>query len=136
MQVNGDAIYETKNWKTFGEGGIRYTTKGNTLNVIVCSELNNDLLLASLKDWKKDDILSIRLLGSQEKIDYSVSELGIIIEKPMRLEDSLAYVFQIECKNLDKQPFRTINLESVKKLNEEAAAKFGATGNSGAIPLP
>lgn len=136
MQVNGDAIYETKHWKTFGEGSIRYTTKGNTLNVIVCSELNNDLLLASLKDWKKDDILSVRLLGSQEKIGYRVSELGIVIEKPMKLEDPLPCVFQIECRSLDKQPFRTINLESVQKLNEEAAAKFGATGNSGAIPLP
>lgn len=136
MQVNGDAIYETKNWKTFGEGSIRYTIKGNTLNVIVCSELKDDLLLASLKDWKEDDILSVRLLGDQEKIDYRVSELGVIINKPMKYETSPAYVFQIECRNLDKQPFRVINLESVRKLNEEAAAKFGATGNGGAIPLP
>lgn len=136
MEVNGDAIYDTKCWKTFGEGSTRYTMKGNTLNVIICSELKDDILLASLKDWKKDDILSVRLLGSQEKIDYRISELGVVIEKPMKYVTSPAYVFQIECKKLDKQPFRVINLESVRKLNEEAAAKFGATGNSGTIPLP
>lgn len=50
MRLNGDAIYETKPWKTFGEGGVRYTRKGNVLNAIVCSEINGDLLLASLKD--------------------------------------------------------------------------------------
>ena len=29
LDVNGDAIYGTSPWKTFGEGSVRYTTKGN-----------------------------------------------------------------------------------------------------------
>ncbi|WP_286155914.1 alpha-L-fucosidase [Parabacteroides goldsteinii] len=137
MQINGDAIYETKPWKTFGEGSVRYTTKENTLNAIVCSELKSDLLLASLKDWKVSDIRSIKLLGSNEKVNFEVTDMGILIHTPQSVKDSDKFsTFQIECKNLDQQPFTVINLQSVKKLNEEASKKFGATGNSGAIPLP
>lgn len=59
-----------------------------------------------------------------------------MIDKPKQLGNSLAYVFQIECRDLDKMPFRIINQESVQQLNAEAAKRFGATGNGGAIPLP
>lgn len=136
MNVNGDAIYETKPWKTFGEGSVRYTTKKNVLNAIVCSDMKGDLLLSSLKGWKKNDIQSIKLLGCPEAINFSESEMGIVINLPTEYKKAPAYVFQIQCKDLEKQPFRTVNLESVKKLNEEASKKFGATGNGGNIPLP
>lgn len=136
MHINGDAIYETKPWKTFGEGSVRYTTKGDVLNVIVCSDMQNDLLLSSLKGWTKCDILSVELLGNQEPIDFTESEMGIVLHLPKHYREAPAYVFQIQCRNLESQPFRVINLESVKKINEEASRKFGATGNSGAIPLP
>ena len=35
LDVNGDAIYGTRAWKIYGEGNIRYTTKGDTLYAIV-----------------------------------------------------------------------------------------------------
>lgn len=137
MDVNGDAIYGTSPWKTFGEGSVRYTRKGNILNAIVCSELGSDLLLASLKDWKASDIKSIKLLGSNEMVEFDITDLGVLIHTPKSIMGSDKFPsFQIECKNLDKQPFTVINLQSVKKLNEEASKIFGATGNSGAIPLP
>lgn len=136
MKVNGDAIYDTKPWKTFGEGSVRYTVKGNTLNAIVCSDMEKDLLLSSLQGWKKDDIKSIKLLGCSEAIQFKDSEMGILISLPKNYEEAPAYVFQIECKDLKRQPFRVINLESVQKINEEASKRFGATGNNGLIPLP
>lgn len=136
MRINGDAIYETKTWKTFGEGSIRYTVKGNVLNVIVCSDMEKDLLLSSLQGWKQSDILSIKLLGCPEIVNFSDSEMGIVINLPKNYKEAPAYVFQIQCKDLENQPFKVVNLESVKKLNEEAAKKFGATGNDGRIPLP
>ncbi len=136
MRINGDAIYETKPWKTFGEGSVRYTVKGNVLNVIVCSDMINDLLLSSLQDWKQSDIVSIKLLGCSETVNFSDSEMGIVVNLPKNYKEAPAYVFQIQCKDLASQPFKVVNLESVKKLNEEAAKKFGATGNDGRIPLP
>ena len=138
MKVNGDAIYETKPWKTFGEDNIRYTTKDNVLNVIICSDLKNNILLSSLKGWKKDDILSINLLGYNERINFNDSNLGILLNLPQDIKKgSPAYVFQINCKKLNEQPYTVVNQESVKKMNEEAAKMFGATGNKGGfIPLP
>ena len=35
LDVNGDAIYGTRAWSLYGEGNIRYTTKGDTLYAIV-----------------------------------------------------------------------------------------------------
>lgn len=137
LDVNGDAIYETVPWKTFGEGSVRYTTKGNKLNAIVCSKLESDLLLASLKNWKASDIKSIKLLGSNEKVNFEITDLGVLIHLPKLAKSSdKIHTFQIECSDLGKQPFSAINLQSVKELNEEASRKFGATGNNGLIPLP
>lgn len=137
MDVNGDAIYETSPWRTFGEGSVRYTTKGNTLNAIVCSKLESDLLLASLKDWKASDIKSIKILGCNEKVDFDITDLGVLIHTPKSVKGADKFFsFQIECNDLGKQPFTVINLQSVKELNKEAAKKFGATGNNGLIPLP
>ena len=137
LDVNGDAIYGTSPWKTFGEGSVRYTTKGNNLNVIVCSKLENDLLLASLKGWKNSDIKSIRLLGREGNVSFKITDFGVLVHIPNDIKDSDKFpTFQIECKDLVNQPFTVVNLQSVKALNEEAAKKFGATGNNGLIPLP
>ena len=98
MKVNGDAIYETKPWKTFGEDNIR---------------------LSSLKGWKKDDILSINLLGYNERINFNDSNLGILLNLPQDIKKgSPAYVFQINCKKLNEQPYTVVNQESVKKMNK------------------
>lgn len=133
MDINGDAIYETKPWGTFGEGNIRFTKKDNVLNVFVDSDLKNNILIASTKGWKISDIVSIKLLGSDEVIEYNESVFGIIITKPTKLLP-LKNVFQIECKNLEQQPYTVINLESVENINKEAAEIFGADGH-GLTPL-
>ena len=106
------------------------------MNAIVCSELPGDILLSSLQGWNASDITSIRLLGCPDEIHFTVSELGVLIHLPKNYKKAPAYVFQISSKDLTQQPFRVVNLESVKKLNEEAAKKYGATGNNGLIPLP
>ncbi len=35
LEVNGDAIYGTRAWKIYGEGNLRYTTKGDTFYAIL-----------------------------------------------------------------------------------------------------
>jgi len=107
--VNGDAIYGTRPWKSYGEGKIRFTTKGNTLNVFVSELAGKDLTLASMKDWKKSDILRIKLLGSGEKISFQQTKEGLKLDLPEKAEPSASYVFQISCKNLPALPCNIVN---------------------------
>lgn len=93
-------------------------------------------MLASLKGWTKDNVKSIRSLGSDEQINYTVNQFELVLDMPKHIEEALAYTFQVACKDLNKIPFQVVNLESVKKIKEEAAKKYGATGNDGNIPLP
>jgi alpha-L-fucosidase len=107
--VNGDAIYGTRPWKSYGEGKTRFTTKGNTMNVFVRDLTGKDLLLASMKDWKKSDILKIKLLGSEEKIVFKQTREGLKITLPEKTEPSASHVFQISCKNLPALPCNIVN---------------------------
>ena len=48
LDVNGEAIYATRPWKKFGEGSIRFTTKGDTLFAISLGWPTNGISIASL----------------------------------------------------------------------------------------
>ena len=105
FSVNGDAIYGTRPWRIFGEGKIRFTTKGNTLNLFVSELPAGDLLLTSMKNWNPGDVRSIKLLGNGQKINYQLTKEGLKIFLPEKSEPSAAYVFQLTCNNLPALPF-------------------------------
>ena len=107
--INGDAIYGTRPWKSFGEGKIRFTTKGNILNIFVSELPANDLILTSMKDWTKSDIKKIKLLGSEEKIIFRQSREGLKIILPEKIRTSASYVFQVSCINLPALPCNIVN---------------------------
>lgn len=128
MKVNGSAIYGTRPWKTFGEGSVRFTTTKDTLNVILRQKPINIIFLGSFKGWKKGDIKTIELLGSNSKVQYHVTEEGLLIIPPKSLNPNLANVFKITSRNLALLPSTRVSLESTKKLNDDAESKFGADG--------
>lgn len=104
FSVNGDAIYGTRPWKTYGDGNVRFTTKGNTLNIFISGLPANNLILSSLKDWKKGDVKKITLLGSKEKINFQQTKEGLKIFLPEKVETTASYVFKVTCNNLPELP--------------------------------
>lgn len=104
LQVNGEAIYDTKYWNTFGEGptevkkghhsegdnkdftgqDIRFTKKGNKLYAIMMAwPKNGGVTIESLgknSEYAKGiKIENVTLLGSKKDIVYKQAEKGLSI---------------------------------------------------------
>ena len=105
LRVNGEAIYGTRPWHTFGEGptqvvtghmkekdaapftaaDIRFTTKGSDLYAIVLAWPGKQVTLTSLGSGsavRADAIEDIVLLGSGQALEWSQSEHGLTIALP------------------------------------------------------
>lgn len=123
--VNGEGIYGTRPWKIYGEGpstqkkqekgrfgglkdvrpyestDIRFTTKGNTLYAFCMGQPTTDLRILALgKDSKisSQKVASIKMLGSNEKINWKQEADALIISKPVKLPDWQVVTFKIELK--------------------------------------
>lgn len=120
LKVNGEAIYDTKYWKTFGEGptevkkghhsegnnqdlsskDIRFTSKGNKLYVIILDwpkdGIVNITTLAKGAEYAKDiNISDVSVLGSTEKIKWSQTNEGLIVTMPNKKPCDFAYVIAL-----------------------------------------
>jgi alpha-L-fucosidase len=102
LEVNGEAIYGTRPWKKFGEDNFRFTTKNDrTLYAIALEWIDQPVLLNSFQTWPKSGIQSIHLLGGNKKIDYKLTENGLLISPPAVKSGEHAFVFKIKTsKNL------------------------------------
>lgn len=121
LKTNGDAIYGTRCWKTFGEGptvseegyfsetkkqdafmpeDIRFTTKDNKLYAIVMDmPTNGKSTIKSLINGSKHcshDVKAVRMLGTSQVIKWSQDDNGLNIEFPKELPSKYAYVFEID----------------------------------------
>ena len=120
LKLNGEAIYGTTFWKTYGEGptgtatghlaeskdkpftaeDIRFTTK-------------DGLLYATLLDWPKGgvstikslkngseywrgDVKSVELIGSDDKLSWKQTDEGLRVELGNRPSSDFAYVLRIQ----------------------------------------
>ena len=94
LSVNGEAIYGTHNWITFGVGGargdqgphIRYTVKGDALYAIVLSAIppSRELVLSSLAATPAliGRIASVTLLGSSDNVIFTHDAAGLTVKLP------------------------------------------------------
>lgn len=123
LKLNGEAIYDTRPWKIYGEGAtegqaghfggvtdpkegyqpqdIRFTTKGDTLYVISLGWADKPLTIRSLKwgsEHYPDQIDSIKLLGSKAKLRWSRTAGGLNITMPKERPCDHAVVFKITPK--------------------------------------
>ncbi|MFC2099081.1 alpha-L-fucosidase [Bacteroidota bacterium] len=121
LAINGEAIYETRTWKVYGEGptevveghlserknadntaeDIRFTQNGNNLYAI-CLDIpeNKSLTIRTLNAENGIDqqsISNISLLGSDQKISWEVTEEGLTItmEEIPDLQHALAYKIEL-----------------------------------------
>ncbi len=123
LRANGEAIYGTRPFVTYGEGpkrlqgsghfvamtkpydneNIRYTTKENTVYAIQMGWAGSqkEVLLTAFAKEKlgKTEIQQISVLDSSEKITWKMTEAGLQITTPFKASNKKALVFKIETKN-------------------------------------
>ena len=120
LRKNGEAIYSSRPWKTFGEGDVRFTVKGKNLYAIYLNKPAGKTLIRSMHLWQSKDIESVELVGSNEKVDWELSNSGLKIKPPKEFEDELAYVFKIRCSQLPSElPYAEIDLQSTEEDNKK-----------------
>jgi alpha-L-fucosidase len=126
LKSYGESIYETRPWYTSGEGStkepeggfgnhrefaklkysnkdIRYTTKGKTIYALVLGapEAGADLLLKSFSSEVLSAEFSIKkvsMLGSNDKIDWELTEDGLKLSGIIEPADQMSTVFKIDTK--------------------------------------
>ncbi len=120
LNVNGEAIYGTHHWKTFGEGmtrvsghlheqddqpfnaqDIRFTSKARALYAICLGWPGQSAVIQSLgsgSSLKAEQIGSIHMLGSSEALTWTQREDGLHVTTPSQRPCDHAYTFKITLK--------------------------------------
>jgi alpha-L-fucosidase len=124
LNVNGEAIYGTRHWHTFGEGDtivgeghmreredkpfsasdIRFTTKGNILYAICLGWPGKTALIKSLGSGSSvpaQRIEQIQMLGADEPASWTQREDGLHINTPSEQPCDHACTFKITLKKSD-----------------------------------
>lgn len=120
LKINGEAIYDTTYWKTFGEGptavstghiseskdkpfvaeDLRFTSRGNVLYVTGLKwPAGNKITVTSLaKNGQHfpEEIASVALLGSAENLQWTRDEKGLTVQLPAIRPSEFAYVLKVE----------------------------------------
>jgi alpha-L-fucosidase len=118
LKVNGEAIYGTRPWVSYGEGptkvaagsfqdtktqeytaeDFRFTTKGNNLYAIELAwSSGKEAVIHSLSEGalKGKQIRSVALLGSDAQLTYDLRADGLHIGLPPQPGEGYAYAFRI-----------------------------------------
>ncbi|WP_423004131.1 alpha-L-fucosidase [Undibacterium sp. Ji83W] len=105
LEVNGEAIYGTHSWSSFGIGGgrneagphIRFTVKADSLYAIVIgAKPGAELLIAPLAPAKAPGkITQVNLLGAAENLTFVHDQAGLKLQLPQKLPTSSAYTLKI-----------------------------------------
>jgi alpha-L-fucosidase len=120
IAANGEGIYGTRPWKIFGEvpdhvqavttgnfnedkmkysnQDIRFTVKGNNLYSFCLNIPEGDIQIKSLgksSQLNTKKILSIKMLGSQEQVNWQQNDHALIIKKPAQWPDWKVIGFKI-----------------------------------------
>lgn len=121
MQVNNEAIYGTRPWKTFGsgpgtaasaEGGafnernrkdltaddVRFTTKNSVLYAFVMGWPQYQAIIHELAPntaLRVGKIQNVELLGFNEKLEWTQTEAGLKVMTPPKKPSDYAVVFKV-----------------------------------------
>jgi len=121
LKVNGEAIYGTRHWHTYGEGSakvalghmterqnepltvqdIRFTTRDNVLYAICPGWPGEGLTIKSLgthSTVSADMIAQVSMLGSSQALAWSQDENGLTVQTPGEKPCQHAYTFKIALK--------------------------------------
>ncbi|MEP6594547.1 MAG: alpha-L-fucosidase [Ginsengibacter sp.] len=119
LTVNGEAIYGTRPWKTYGEGptesasgefktqipfsskDIRFTTRGDTLYAITLAlpPAGETVSIKSLSSIAGNGIVvSVELIGSMQKVNWSQKKDALLIKHGGSYSSDYAAAFRISFK--------------------------------------
>jgi alpha-L-fucosidase len=125
LRVNGEGIYGTRPWKTFGEGplkmkdgrqgenhkefsqkDIRFTAKGDILYAFVLTRPTKAIVIKTLAQGGLLDrkIKKVTLLGSDETVHWKRSADALTIQCPKSLPEQLVIGFRITSANSQQTP--------------------------------
>lgn len=118
MKLNGDGIYSTTFWKTFGEGSVnneggffkdneekkftpgdfRFTYKNGYIYAFQMRPNGNDAVIKSLRKHPEHDFLTdnITLLSTNEKLEYERNENALIIKANKNFASDKPICFKIK----------------------------------------
>lgn len=117
LKINGEGIYGTRPWKTFGEGplqlidgrqgenhkdfsqeDIRFTTKNGLLYAYVLAPPTDDIKIKMLAigGLLEREITGIELMGSTENIEWKRSVDALTIQVPKNLPGQIVNGFRIK----------------------------------------
>jgi alpha-L-fucosidase len=123
LAVNGEAIYGTTPWMTYGEGptkmekagyfmedaevkytakDFRFTMKDDTLYAICLGQPIHEVIIKSIKSLYPEEIKDVSILGSDQRLDWALTDEGLKIIPPEKLPSENAVTFKIERQH----PFR------------------------------
>ena len=133
LKINGDAIYGTRYWKESDQKTknqhLVFTTKGRALYAIQLSKPIIPFTITSSAGWKANQIKSVRLLGSQAKVTWSMTPQGLKVVPPQALGDSFfAWSFEIVTDTEQHHANVIVNdadraFKGTKKVNLEGQVK-------------
>ena len=120
LKVNGDAIYKTRPWTVFGEGPTRLPEGGHKIEKININYTNKDIRYTKISDKElyaivmdkpekeivmktlstdigalNSKIMSVSLLGSDEKLEWERNSRGLVINPPKFYPTDHAHAFKI-----------------------------------------
>ena len=122
LKTNGEAIYGSRPWVIASEGhnagtagymtdntkteytadDIRFTTCDNNLYAVSLAWTDGSVTIKSLatKYCRNVEIESGEMLGSSEKIDYKMTDEGLVVNFPKNKPTEYAHVFKIKLKGV------------------------------------
>ena len=120
LAINGEAIYDTRPWKVYGEGptevfeggftdtkraaftarDVRFTTKGDTLYATVMDWPEGG---EAVVQWLRagsplypGTIRSVELLGAAQPVEWTRDNAGLKVKLPPQKPHNAAFVLKIE----------------------------------------
>ena len=119
LGVNGEAIYGSRYWKHSDqkEDHLAFTTNGAKLFAIMLQEPDAPFVISGTAGWGKEMVKSVRLLGSDAKVNSTMTDQGLQITPPKDLgESKYAWAFEIVTDENQHTPNVIVN-------DEDAALK-------------
>jgi alpha-L-fucosidase len=96
FDINGQAIYGTRPWTKYGEGKLRFVSKGNALYVISLewpgAGQNLGVPSSALAEGRVADVV---LLGHDESLTWEQNNSGLVITMPQTPPCEHAFCFRV-----------------------------------------
>jgi len=115
LSINGEAIYDTKYWKTFGEGptevakghhsegknkdftgqDIRFTQKDGKVYAIMMAWPDNNKVVINSLNSSSEKVTNVKMLGSNETLEWSQDDSGLHVKMPAKKPCDYAYALEV-----------------------------------------